>query len=284
MDPHKVHFTATAADANPDHNLHAVMSKAAYGDELAHHALKTNGWEVVPEMSSKKYTTFTKHGKAITAFRGTVKTDVTDLWTDVHLALGKEENLHYYRKAKNVAQKVVAKYGKDNVEFTGHSLGGHGAMYASDITGSKAIAFNPGVGLGNITEAAKAAFMNGVFRQPIINNTHIYRTQNDPVSFFANLTHAKVTVVAQKEGSGAHDLTNFFEYSKMMPSADDAAVAPESFKVASPKMAKATKTTKVAKPKPGQLTTAPAAATPAAPPKKTRAKKTKKQSLQAASV
>lgn len=46
-------------------------------------------------------------------------------------------------QAMNLANQVAQAAGKDNVVFTGHSLGGREAALASVVTGSRAVTFNP---------------------------------------------------------------------------------------------------------------------------------------------
>ena len=78
--------------------------------------------------------------KVIISFRGTANTQ--DIVTDVGIVKG--ERAGRFLKAMDQAKKVIAKYGRANVEVTGHSLGGTIARYISEHLGLKGKAFNPG--------------------------------------------------------------------------------------------------------------------------------------------
>lgn len=67
-----------------------------------------------------------------------------DLIADANIFGGAEEQSMDFHKAEHRVKQAIAKYGKENVHLTGHSLGGTKALYTSSLTGLKANAFNPG--------------------------------------------------------------------------------------------------------------------------------------------
>jgi hypothetical protein len=83
---------------------------------------------------------YSKDGKYVLAFAGTNPGSMADIKTDIQsIVSGKSEQ---FETALDEARSVVNEYGKGNVEFTGHSLGGGLASAASLATGSHAITFN----------------------------------------------------------------------------------------------------------------------------------------------
>jgi type VI secretion system secreted protein VgrG len=79
-------------------------------------------------------------GHVVVAYRGTQPPSVQD-WVIGNLAQGAGIPTPRYAEAVGVAREAVAKYG-DNVEFTGHSLGGGEAAAGALATGRHADTFN----------------------------------------------------------------------------------------------------------------------------------------------
>ena len=92
-----------------------------------------------------------KHGLATikppTPGRTSVKQTLRDIGADIHIATGTEESSSEFKNADNQYQSVIKKYGKENVDVTGHSLGGAKAAYLSQKYGVHAETFNQGASI-----------------------------------------------------------------------------------------------------------------------------------------
>ncbi|WP_170225061.1 Mbeg1-like protein [Nocardioides albertanoniae] len=83
-----------------------------------------------------------------------------------------------HEQAIDLATQVTDTFGIDNVEFTGHSLGGSLAATASVATGCNATTFNAeGIGAGNYAAAADA-----YGDRASADNVTNFRTSNDPLT------------------------------------------------------------------------------------------------------
>jgi len=83
-----------------------------------------------------------KHGKVVVSFRGT--TNAKDLKTDAKIVARSRSDARF-TDAKKLTEKVINRYGKGNVNITGHSLGGTIGRYVSSELGiSQGAVFNPG--------------------------------------------------------------------------------------------------------------------------------------------
>ncbi len=99
----------------------------------------------------------TKKKKRVVAFRGTEPGDWKDLMTDVHIILRK--NSEQFIKSLRQGLKF-----KNEVVYTGHSLGGALAKYVAAKYGYQAVAFNaPGIkGLNNLNQMHRNARIHNV--------------------------------------------------------------------------------------------------------------------------
>lgn len=120
----------------------ADFARGAYHPEMV-----LDGYEKDTELSGPDRTLYynKKTKKAILAFRGT-DTDnhmKRDVLTDLGLGLGLESHLNRFKHSMDVTERAIAKYGKDNLQVTGHSLGGSQALYVGQHLGVKGAAYNP---------------------------------------------------------------------------------------------------------------------------------------------
>lgn len=123
---------------NPDIIHDAALSQAAYSGTQEVH-----GWEKDIELSNENRTVYHKGGKAKIAFRGTNVRNIKDLGTDVLVGMGLQDKSSRMKNALKTTDLAIAKYGKENVSLTGHSLGGSQAAYVSRKRGLKGTGFNP---------------------------------------------------------------------------------------------------------------------------------------------
>ena len=178
-----------------------------------------DGYTFDPEYSNNNASTFIRpDGTAILAYRGTRTTNLDDINTDAAILAGQHrtDTPHpRFVEAVNHYNYVKAKY--DNVDLTGHSLGGTLADYVGRMNDERAVVFNPG----------ESPFSLSVIPASQTSKTRIYRTNTFDVVSFANsmYPHAQsIRVVPQTDGTGifdswlnSHNLSNFLPPQSMLP-------------------------------------------------------------------
>lgn len=125
----------------------SFMQHAAYTGE------NLEGYDIDTSLSNNKGTVYVnkKTGKVTLAFAGTQvskknwRQGVKDVWADVHIAAGAESSSEEFKKSEKQYMAVTSKYGKENVDLTGHSLGGTKAAYLSHKYGAQADVYNMGI-------------------------------------------------------------------------------------------------------------------------------------------
>ena len=95
-----------------------------------------------PNLSTEDVAVYEDNGKAIVAMRGTSK--LKDLHPDVGIAINRFKATNRYKSDKEQLQKIVDKYGKDNIRLTGHSLAGKSAATLGKEYGIRTDAFSTG--------------------------------------------------------------------------------------------------------------------------------------------
>jgi hypothetical protein len=218
---------------------HAWMSKAAYGDGEALGYLQEQGYAKDDSLalsglghflvdgpsalwSQPNSTTFVKDGKAVVAYRGTNPMDMADLAADAAVALGWNHMSGRFWEADSTYQAAVKKYGAENVEVTGHSLGGAEALYVARKYGAGGTVFNPGESPfgeyaeeqlgGSRLDKMLGTHIGGSSRVSVVSSNEAWQTvlpdwakySNDPVSVSAKLYGEKLIFVREKAG---HDAT-----------------------------------------------------------------------------
>jgi len=124
----------------------SILQHAAY--EQA----EVEGYEIDKKLSNKKGTVYRNKatGKVTIGFAGTQvsaknwKQGAKDIMADIHIATATESSSEEFKKAERQYKSVVKKYGAENVDVTGHSLGGTKAAYLSHKYGVHAETFNQG--------------------------------------------------------------------------------------------------------------------------------------------
>lgn len=179
---------------NPDLIIDAALSKAAYSG-----ASEVHGWQKDISLSGPDHAVFHKGGKAKIAYRGTDVKNKRDLGTDALIAIGAQDASSRMKRAVRTADTVSAKYGKENVSLTGHSLGGSQSQYVSRKRGLKATGFN----------AAMSPI--DALRKRTYGNFHSISTANDPISKFTHHVVGRIgrkTTVKQTKFN-PHTLSNY---------------------------------------------------------------------------
>lgn len=195
-------------DENDNMHHYAEVSDGSYGSKDLSHL----GYRIDTELSNRNRTLYhnPETGKAVLSFRGTNIKNKGDLGTDALLALGLKEISSRFKNANKAAKKTIEKYGKENVAFVGHSLGGSQALYVNSKHGVETHAYNPFVEPKTSKAHLLTKAMFSLFKKPVQNNAIIYKTRTDPISIFANLSNAVVKTVKSSHKDG-HSLKNFLK-------------------------------------------------------------------------
>lgn len=196
-------------ETNDDDTMHhfAELASGSYGGKNMSHL----GYEIDESLSNRNRTLYHNKdtGKSVYAFRGTNVKNKADWGTDALLAFGLKDFSSRFRNANKYSKRAIEKYGKDNVAFTGYSLGGSQALYVNSKHGNETHAYNPFVG----PEQPKANLLTkglfSLFKRPVQSNATIYKTTLDPISVFSNLSSANVKEI-KPTSKNAHALRNFF--------------------------------------------------------------------------
>lgn len=171
------------------------------------------GYNIVADLTTDDRTVWEKNGKAIIAFRGTDPTGFRDEmegfmpttkkeliqnalkngWysrafrdttTDILLALDLQDYSHRFWNAEKVTKKAIERYGKDNVQVVGHSLGGTQAMHVSRKFDVRGVAFNPFVHPATLE------------RETSFNKIHLVHNITDPISIFSPFVKTGETTIS----------------------------------------------------------------------------------------
>lgn len=197
-------------ESNDDNTMehYAQLAGGSYGGK----DMSQLGYEIDPELSNRNRTTYVNRdtGKAVMSFRGTNVKNKADLGTDALLALGLKDFSSRFKNANRASKKALQKYGKDNVVFTGHSLGGSQALYANSKHGNTTYAYNPFVEPTTPKANLLTKGLFSLFKRPVQSTATIYKTTTDPISLFANLSNATVKEIKAKSSNG-HALKNFYK-------------------------------------------------------------------------
>jgi hypothetical protein len=138
--------------------------------------------------------------RAILAYKGTAPTNISDLISDLFIALGETSDSTRFQQALEAYKKVNSKYKK--VSITGHSLAGTITQYVCRATGVDGYSFNAGWGL----DANLPKYLNK------FKNIKIFKILSDPISLmtgFENMKDMKIFSLDNKRGFSAHTIDNF---------------------------------------------------------------------------
>ncbi len=188
---------------------YANLSQGAYDGSVP------DGYDVDSELSNRNRTVYVHRdtGNATIAFRGTNlkshRDKFRDVGTDVLLATGLQELSSRFRNSKKVAKATVQKYGKDNVETTGHSLGASQSLYVNSKLGIPSVSFNPGVSPGLVKKTLFDRVSTALFKKPPKKNATIYTTGTDAISALSPLMANATTVRVKAKHKDSHSLRNF---------------------------------------------------------------------------
>ena len=174
-------------------------------------------YAVESDLSNANHTTFrdTRTGRGVVAFRGSNVKNMGDMGTNAAIAFGLHRLTPRFREAEDVTRSAIARFGgKDNVDVTGHSLGGTQAMHATNRTGVHSYSFNPGAGLtrgqlsmmGLGVVGATASLLNR--GRLDAGNAHVISTGVDPISMMSRASGASHRYVVPRSAD-VHGIKNF---------------------------------------------------------------------------
>jgi predicted esterase YcpF (UPF0227 family) len=132
-----------------------------------------------------------------------------DLGSDALLAVGLQELSSRFRNAKKATKAAVEKYGHDNVELVGFSLGGSQALYANAKHNVKTTALNPGTSPGFVKKTLFDRLSGALFKRPVNKTAKIYTTGTDVISALSPMMANAKTVYVKQRHKDSHSLENF---------------------------------------------------------------------------
>lgn len=184
------------------------MARAAYNTEKYLEDYDKQGYVIDQELSDGDRTTFYHPAskRAVVSFRGTKLSNFADLATDLAIVKGTQNTSGRFKRSNKTVEKVIGKYGKDNVTLTGHSLGGSQAITAGQRYGLVSHAFNPGVG----PQTAVKQALGKLFSKKKGSSVNIYHTgTKDWISALSPFVKGNVRRVAPKILKNPHSVDNF---------------------------------------------------------------------------
>lgn len=193
---------------------YAILAKAAYfeGDttkvnQLFNKIPILRNFKIDNSLSTKKNSVFvnTNTGEVVISYKGTNPTNIEDLYDDLEIIRGYEDQTSRFEKANELYKNVEKKYGSQNIKITGHSLGATAGLFVSEKNNVESHLFNPGIGTSKLV----SNYPNNT------NKSYIYKTKHDPVSVGAFLlndkTNREIVNVPQTNTIDPHGIDNFFE-------------------------------------------------------------------------
>ena len=172
--------------------LHTAIN-ASYGDKDALKKLNKKGYILDKDLSNHNEQVFYKHKKSggkklLYSVAGTH--NLSDVGTDVALAVGKLKNTKRYKEADDILNKAKQKHRVGKASVVGHSLGGSIAGYIAG-NDDDVYTLNKGATIG----------------QPVKQNESAYRFSGDLVSIL-NKNSTNMNTIYKNENERYHDLLN----------------------------------------------------------------------------
>jgi hypothetical protein len=131
--------------------LKPILEASYQKSKVAKNTLEKQGYKLDRDLSNKEAKVFVDaEGKPSIAVRGS-KSAYDFLVSDPLLALGKSNLDPRKRRTNALIENVKRKYGREDVDLYGHSLGG--ALVSGAKTSGQITTYNKGAGLGTIGKA-----------------------------------------------------------------------------------------------------------------------------------
>ncbi len=127
--------------------LNAHIANQSYND-IGKREQHLGGYELDKSFNSKKHAVYHNNqlGKTIISYRGTVPTDLEDLYDDAHILRGTQASTDRYKRSEKLYDDVKSKY-KSQITSVGHSLGGNISEHIAKVKGGRAETYNTGRGI-----------------------------------------------------------------------------------------------------------------------------------------
>jgi hypothetical protein len=193
----------TNSDFELETSQYAILAQAAYDKERKHFDFA----DYLADDSTAETAVYKskKNGKIIASSRGTtlgqgIGTAAKDLGSDALLGLGMTHLTDREKDLEKHVSKLQKKYGKNNIELTGHSLGGRLADDVARGKGLRSQVFNKGTSPLDLVKKHK---QKGNSKK----NVH-HHTKGDVISAFD--TSAK-RYKKSKRSKSAHTIEQFTE-------------------------------------------------------------------------
>ncbi len=196
-----------------DQHRFARLAMAAYyfenqeyvQSDLFNSMIELEGFVLDRELSTEEHSVFHNSSKkeTVIAYRGT--SNLSDVATDSHVAMGRERNTARFKRSEAVFEKTRDKY-DGSIAVSGHSLGGSISMHIAEKFDVEGHHYNPAISPTQVF--SKDHYDNKTTQQ-------IYHTELDPVSVGAHVVadhqpRRKVHRIDNDPDHHAHALENFF--------------------------------------------------------------------------
>ena len=196
-----------------DQHRFARLAMAAYyfenqeyvQSELFNPMIELEGYVLDRELSTEEHSVFhnSSRQQTVIAYRGT--SNLSDVATDSHVAMGRERHTARYKRSEAVFEKARDKY-DGSMAVTGHSLGGGISIHIAEKYDVEGHHFNPAISATQVF--SKDHYDNKTTQQ-------IYHTELDPVSVGAHVIsdhqpRRKVHRIDNNPDHHAHALENFY--------------------------------------------------------------------------
>ena len=184
---HKYSRLANAAYDYYNSNGDSSVVEEGLSDSKYNYIEDLGGFKVDTSLSTKdNLVLFNENtGETHVSYRGTTDNPlgktrdfINDWKNNVKIASG-DNNTGRVQEARAQMEKVIAKYGKDSLTFSGHSQGGNISIEMGLENGSKGYHFNPATNMGQVERLAEEG------------NQVIFKTPLDFASGFAHHPKAK---------------------------------------------------------------------------------------------
>ena len=177
--------------------------RASYGNQQSINRIKKQGYNYDTFLSNNNVKVFHNPKTDKLLFTGAGTQSISDIGTDINLALGNLKNTDRYKEAKKILEQARVKYTPKETAIVGHSLFGTIAGYIAKPT-DKVYTLNKGATLG----------------QPTRKNETALRTQGDPVSLLGAGSSRVKTLKNENKMTGlflndlyeAHKIDNIKNY------------------------------------------------------------------------
>ncbi len=196
-----------------DQHRFARLAMAAYYFESAEYVqselfnpmIELEGFVLDRELSTEEHSVFRNDTtkETVIAYRGT--SNLSDVATDSHVAMGREKHTARYKRSEAVFEKARDKY-NGSMAVTGHSLGGGISLHIAEKYDVAGHHYNPAISATQVF--SKDHYDNKTTQQ-------IYHTELDPVSVGAHgiadhQPRRKVHRIDNDPNHHAHALENFY--------------------------------------------------------------------------